>query len=153
MSDNLNPLAPPIGLDVLAARHAEQIYLSAVKRRVPKWQAWEEAVAAFGAYHPSWPMPLVEREAARTVGALVLRQQSAEAIPQRELRKPPLDMLVDLATPETPERMRAVMRVEAMGSGAASVFRGAWKVPANVRPMADRIPLVRLLARESMQAV
>jgi hypothetical protein len=152
MSDILDPQAPPADLDVLAARHAEQIYLSAVKRGVPKWQAWEEAVAAFGAYHPSWPMPLVEREAARTVGALVLRQRFAEGMPQKEMPKPPLDLLVDLATPETPESMRAVRRVEAMGSGAASMFRGAWKVPADVRLMANRIPLGRLLLRESAPA-
>jgi hypothetical protein len=149
MSDILDPQAPPADLDVLAARHAEQIYLSAVKRGVQKWQAWEEAVAAFGAYHPSWPMPLVEREAARTVGALVLRQRFAEAMPQKEMPKPPLDLLVDLATPES---MRAVRRVEAMGSGAASMFRGAWKVPADVRLMANRIPLGRLLLRESAPA-
>jgi hypothetical protein len=152
MSDNPDPHAPSTDLDVLAARHAKQLYRSAVKRGVPKWQAWEEAVAAFGAYHPSWPMPLVEREAARTVGALVLRQRSAEAMPQKEMPKPPLDLLVDLATPETPESMRAIKRVEAMGSGAASMFRGAWKVPAYVRPMANRIPLGRLLLRESVPA-
>jgi hypothetical protein len=152
MSDNPAPHAPPVDLDVVAARRTKQLYRSAVKRGVPKWQAWEEAVAAFGAYHPSWPMPLVEREAARTVGALVMLQRSAEAIPQRELRKPPLDMLVDLATPETPESMRAVMRVEAMGSGAAPVFRGAWKVAASAQLMVSRAPLGRLPARESMPA-
>jgi hypothetical protein len=152
MSDNPAPNGPPVDLDVVAARHAEQLYRSAVKRGVPKWQAWEEAVAVFGAFHPSWPMPLVEREAARTVGALVLLQRSAEAIRQRELRKPPLDMLVDLATPETPESIRAVMRVEAMGSGAAPVFPGVWKVAASAQLMASRVTLGRLPARLSMPA-
>jgi hypothetical protein len=153
MSDIRDPSAPPADLDVLAARYAEQLYRSAVKRGVPKWQAWEQAVAAFAAHHPGWPMPLVEREAARTVGGLVLCQRAAGAIANRPARKPPLDLLVDLATPETPDSMRAVMRVEGIGSGAASMFRGAWKVPASVRPMANRIPLGRLLARESMQPV
>jgi hypothetical protein len=153
MSNTLDPHAPPADLDVLAARHAEQFYRSAVKRGVPKWQAWEQAVATFAAHHPSWPMPLVEREAARTVGALVLCQRAAEVIANRPACKPPLDLLVDLATPETPDSMRAIMRVEGIGSGAASMFRGAWKVPASVRPMANCVPLGRLPVRASMQAV
>jgi hypothetical protein len=86
------------------------------------------------------------------VGALVLLQRSAEAIRQRELRNPPLDMLVDLATPETPESMRAVMRVEAMGSGAAPVFPCVGKVAASAQLMASRVTLGRLPARLSMPA-
>ncbi|WP_458094738.1 hypothetical protein [Roseomonas sp. WA12] len=137
--------APPADLDVLAARHAELVYRLAVGRGCPKWEAWEQAVADFGAHHPSWPMPLVEREAARTVGALVLNQlAAAEAEAKQSANRIPLDLLVDLSTPETPESMRASMRVEGMGAGAVSVFRGAWRLAGNVRPVSGRLPLGRL---------
>ncbi|WP_458098152.1 hypothetical protein [Roseomonas sp. WA12] len=137
--------APPADLDVLAARRAELVYRLAVGRGCPKWEAWAQAVADFGAHHPSWPMPLVEREAARIVGALVLNQLAAAAAEAKQsANRIPLDLLVDLNTPETPESMRASMRVEGLGAGAVSVFRGVWKVGGNLRSVSAPLPLGRL---------
>ncbi|MCR0985420.1 hypothetical protein [Roseomonas populi] len=138
--------APPPDLDVLAARSAEQRYRILVERGVSKVQAWQEAVSVFAGHHPSWPMPLAEREAARTVGALILnRQAAASDRPKSSANKIPLDLLVDLTTPETAESMRATARVAEMGLGAVSIFRGAWKLAGNVRPVTSR----GLLARPS----
>lgn len=136
--------APSPDLDVLAARCAEQRYRTLVERGVPKWHAWEEAVSLFAAHHPSWPVPLAEREAARTVGALILNHlATAEVQPKPSASTAPVDLLIDLATPETPEGIRAAMRVEEMGASAVSVFRGAWKLAGNVRPVSSRLPLAR----------
>lgn len=136
--------APSPDMDVLAARLAEQRYRSLVDYGVSKVQAWDEAVAIFAGHHPSWPVPLAEREAARTVGALVLNQMAAaEGQPKKPAGKLPLDLLVDLATPAMPESMRAAMRVEEMGVGVVTVFRGAWKFTGNVRPFISRSPLAR----------
>lgn len=136
--------APSPDMDVLVARLAEQRYRILVDRGVPKVQAWDEAVALFTGHHPSWPVPLAEREAARTVGALVLNRMAAEpAQPRASMNKVPLNLLLDLSTPETPESMRAAMRVEEMGYGAASIFRGAWKFTGNVRPITLRSPVAR----------
>ncbi|MFC0386818.1 hypothetical protein [Muricoccus vinaceus] len=133
--------APSPDMDVLAARLAEQRYRTLVDRGVSTVQAWDEAVALFAGHHPSWPVPLAEREAARTVGALVLNRMAVElAQPRASMNKVPFDLLVDLATLETPESMRAAMRVEEMGDGAAAVFRGAWKFTGNVRPVTSRPP-------------
>ena len=152
MSHLHDTLAPPPDLDVLAARRAELVYRLAAGRGVPKCQAWEAAVSAFSAQHPSWPLPLVEREAARTVGAMVLQQMAAEAEMTRETRRPPLDLLIDLATPETAERMRAASRVMTLGLGAPSIFRGAWKLVPDARPIASRLPLGRLSISEGLRA-
>ncbi|WP_458097232.1 hypothetical protein [Roseomonas sp. WA12] len=136
--------APPTDLDVLAARRAELAYRLAVGRGCPKWEAWEQAVADFRACHPNWPVALVEREAARTVGALVLNQRTAaEARVRQSANRIPLDLLVDLTTPETAESMRAATRVEELGAGAVSIFRGAWKMTGNVRPVSAQLPLRR----------
>ena len=137
--------APSPDMDVLAARLAEQRYRTLVDHGVSKVQAWDEAVALFAGHHPSWPMPLAEREAARTVGALVLNQVAAAKLkPKTSVSEVRLDLLVDLATPETPESMRAAMRVEEMGVGGVSVFRGAWKFTGNVRPVTSHSLVARL---------
>ena len=129
--------APSPDMNVLAARQAEQRYRSLVDRGVSKVQAWAEAVALFAGHHPSWPVPLAEREAARTVGALILNHiAAADTEVKPRTRKVPLDLLLDLATAETPERVRAAMRVEALGPGAVSIFRGAWRFTGNLRPVA-----------------
>lgn len=137
--------APCADMDVLAARLAEQRYRTLVDHGVSTVQAWDEAVALFAGHHPSWPLPLAEREAARTVGALVLNRMAAAEIPMKtSTNKAPLDLLVDLTTLAAPESMRATRRVEEMGVGAASVFRGAWKFTGNVRPLASRSPMACL---------
>ncbi|SHJ89938.1 hypothetical protein SAMN02745194_03678 [Roseomonas rosea] len=142
--------APAPDLDVLAARSAEQRYRSLVERGVSKVQAWEEAVALFVGHHPNWPVPLAERAAARTVGPMILnRLAAAQGQPKQPAAKAPLDLLVDLATPETPESMRAAMRVEEMGSGAIAVFRGAWKMAGDVRPLMSRLTRGQMAARGS----
>lgn len=136
--------APSSDMDVLAARLAEQRYRTLVDHGVSKVQAWEEAVALFAGHHPSWPVPLAEREAARTVGALVLNQIAAAKVQvKKSANEVPLDLLVDLATPATPESMRAAMRVKEMGVGAVMVFRGAWKFAGNVRPVTSAPPMAR----------
>jgi hypothetical protein len=144
MSHAHNTHAPSPDMDVLAARLAKQRYRTLVDRGVSTVQAWEEAVALFAGHHPSWPAPLAEREAARTVGALVLIRMAAEpAQPRASMNQVPFDLLLDLSTPETPESMRAAMRVEEMGHGAASIFRGAWKFAGNVRPLTLCSPVAR----------
>lgn len=136
--------APSPDMDVLAAGLAEQRYRTLVDHGVSKVQAWDEAVSLFAGHHPSWPVPLAEREAARTVGALVLNQMvAAEVQSKQSTEKVPLDLLVDLATPVMPEGMRATTRVEGMGDGAVSIFRGAWKFTGNVRPVTSRFPIAR----------
>ena len=98
-------------------------------------------------------MPLVERETARTVGALVLNQKAAaELATKQSANRIPLDLLVDLATPDTPESMRAAMRVEEMGAGAVSIFRGAWKLAGNARSVSGRLPLGKMASVESATA-
>ncbi|MFC7738699.1 hypothetical protein ACFQX4_23490 [Roseomonas sp. GCM10028921] len=106
-------------------------------------------MSVFGAHHPSWPLPVVEREAACTVDAMMLQRMVAEAEVKRE---PPLDLLIDLATPETAERMRAASRVTTLGLGAPSIFRGAWKIVPDARPIASRLPLGRLPVGEAIRA-
>ena len=69
---------------------------------------------------------------------------------KRETRRPPLDLLIDLATPETAERMRAASRVTSLGQGAPSIFRGAWKLVPDARSNASRLPLGRLPASEGL---
>ncbi|MCR0983284.1 hypothetical protein [Roseomonas populi] len=98
--------APP-DLDVLAARRAARLYRAAVARGVPEGSAWADAVEVFRFYHPAWPLPLVEREAARVVAALIEREDvdviaraSAEAV--RSL--PPARLLRELARPVVPQR-------------------------------------------------
>ena len=150
MSPLPDTLAPSPDLDVLAARRAEFVYRLAVGRGSSKCQAWEEAVSTFAAHHPSWPLPLVEKEAARTVGAIVLQHMAAEAEVKRETCRPPLDQLIDLATPETAERMRAASRITSLGLGAPSIFRGAWKLVPDARSNASRLPLGRLPASEGL---
>ena len=136
--------APSQDMDVLAARLAEQRYRTLVDRVVSMVQAWDEAVALFAIDHPSWPMPLAVREAARTVGALVLNQIAGAKVQlKKSANEVLLDLLVDLGTPTTPKSMRAVMRVEEMGVGAVTVFRGAWKFAGNVRPVTSRSPKSR----------
>lgn len=137
--------APSPDLDVLAARSAEQRYRSLVERGVSKVLAWEEAGSLFAGHHPSWPVPLAEREAARTVGALILNRLAAEGFQSKSSANTiPLDLLLDLATPETPETMRAKERVEALGLGAGVLFRGAWKI-ASGRGAPARLPVYRPL--------
>lgn len=136
--------APCSNMDFLAARLAGQRYRTLVDRGVSKVQAWDEAVSLFAGHHPSWPVPLAKRDAARTVGALVLNQLvTAEVQPKQLTNKAPLDLLVDLARPGMPESMRATTRVEGMGHGAVSIFRGASKSTGNVQPVTSRFPIAR----------
>ena len=104
---------------------------------------WEEAAALFAGQHPNWPLPLAEREAARTVGALILNgRMGQERGPKPSPNRMPLDLLVDLATPETPESMRAADRAESLGARAGAIFRGAWRIaPDPVAP--GRLALYR----------
>ena len=150
MSDSLDLQAPPANLDVPAARQADGVYRSAVARGAGHQQAWEEAVMVFAGYHPGWPLPLVEREALRLVGArLAADHQPAAGKPAKRL---PLNLLVDLATPETPETMRAALRVESLGKGATALFRDAWRVPPEMRPTTARLPLRRFSAVRTVPA-
>jgi hypothetical protein len=153
MSHLHNTHAPSPDMDVLAARSAEQRYQTLVERGVPKWQAWEEAVALFAGHHPSWPVPLAGREAARTVGALILNQlEAARGKAKEAANRIPLHLLVDLCTPETAESMRAALRVEEMGVGAPSLFRGAWKIDGDARSAMRRLPSGRMISAEGATA-
>jgi hypothetical protein len=144
---------PSPDLDVPASRLAEQRYRILVERGVPKWQAWDEAVSLFAGHHPSWPVPLAEREAARTVGALILNQLEAARVQAKELaNRVPLNLLVDLCTPETAESMRTSLRVEEMGVGALSLFRGAWKIAGDAGSGMRRLPPGRMNPTESSTA-
>ncbi|WP_376092119.1 hypothetical protein ACE7GA_23005 [Roseomonas sp. CCTCC AB2023176] len=91
--------APPPDLDFPAARSAASTYRAALSRGVPEAQAWDEATTLFALHHPAWPLPLAEREAARTVGALIALSR---ALPARPTVTPPLPLLRRLAAPEIP---------------------------------------------------
>ncbi|MBP0445336.1 hypothetical protein J8J14_11150 [Roseomonas sp. SSH11] len=137
MPDPQTLQAPPADLDVLAARQAVQVYRSAAARGFLKIEAWEQAVETFGAAHPDWPLPLAQREAARTLGPMVLNLRAAEQAeaPPVPACRPPLDLLVDLATPETAQTMRAAAQ-----AGRAPA-RLPWTLACPTRPSAWRAPL------------
>ncbi|WP_338663949.1 hypothetical protein VQH23_02030 [Pararoseomonas sp. SCSIO 73927] len=118
MSHLHDTTAPSLDMDVLAARSAGQRYHALVERGVSKVQAWDEAVAVFVGHHPHWPSPMAEREAARTVGALILNRLACDrAVPALPAGRIPLDLLIDLNTPETPESMRAAGRAAGRSMG------------------------------------
>jgi len=139
MSDSISPLAPPTDLNVPAARLADRAHRDALARGVPPGEAWDSAVSVLAGHHPAWPMSLVEREARRVIGAAPMPDAMPDAGPDavpapaavpaaRPVRRLPLDVLVDLSTPETPETMRAALRAESLGAGRPSPFRGAWRI-------------------------
>ena len=119
-------LPPPSDLDWPAARAAARHYREAMAQGIGEAAAWAEAVEVFRGFHPPWPLPLAEREAARTVGALLILQAGTLPAP----RAVPLDLLLRLAQPRGPE--------------APSPFRQAWRLAAPFRPSARRLPFVRL---------
>ncbi|MFT8243548.1 hypothetical protein [Roseomonas sp. BN140053] len=105
-------LPPPDSLDVLAARAAAALFRRELARGAPEGLAWAAAVELFRDHHPAWPLPLVEREAARTVGALVAQRppgsrDAPEACGPRDARRPvavpPRGLLRALAWPVLPE--------------------------------------------------
>ena len=96
--------APP-DLDVLAARRAARLFRAAIARGVPEGAAWADAVEVFRHYHPSWPLPLVEREAARVVAALIEREDVdviARSAATTLRGTPPMPLLQALARPAVP---------------------------------------------------
>ncbi|MBP0494897.1 hypothetical protein [Roseomonas indoligenes] len=98
--------APP-DLDVLAARRAARLFRSAVARGVPEGVAWADAVEVFRFYHPAWPLPMVEREAARVVAALIEREDVdviARAGAGIARGAPPARLLRELCRPVVPLR-------------------------------------------------
>ncbi|MBP0491765.1 hypothetical protein [Roseomonas indoligenes] len=142
--------APRPDMDVLAARLAEQRYRALVERGVSKVQAWDEAVSLFVGHHPGWPAPMAEREAARTVGALILNRLACDrAGPKPMAHRVPLDLLIDLNTPETPESVRAAWRAKGQGGGVAALFKRAGMTAWPARPA--RLPLrLRCAPRDRM---
>lgn len=92
--------APPPDLDIPAARVAARAYAMALARGIPEPAAWEGASSLFSLSHPAWPLPLAEREAARTVGALIAQARVGRAAPSRPV--PPGPLLLRLAEPTMP---------------------------------------------------
>jgi hypothetical protein len=92
---------PPSELDLPAALAAEAQYRAAVAGGIPEGTAWSAAVELFRMHHPSWPLPLAEREAARVVGALIASRRCAAAAARAGTnhRTPPLHLLRRLARP------------------------------------------------------
>jgi hypothetical protein len=92
---------PPSELDLPAALAAEAQYRAAVAGGIPEGTAWSAAVELFRMHHPSWPLPLAEREAARVVGALIAARRCAAAAARAGAnhRTPPLHLLRRLAQP------------------------------------------------------
>jgi hypothetical protein len=99
--------APPSELDLPAALAAEAQYRAAVAGGIPEGTAWSAAVEVFRMHHPSWPLPLAEREAARVVGALIASRRCATAAARASTnhRTPPLHLLRRLARPAAAPRM------------------------------------------------
>ncbi|WP_426954453.1 hypothetical protein [Muricoccus radiodurans] len=130
--------APPSDLDVPAARQAARQYAAAVARGVPQGIAWAEAVDLFALHHPSWPRPLVEREAARTVGALAAwqrdRAEDLRAVPPRAT--PPRALLCALASPMEPETADEE-------EAPVGPFRIGARIPAGAFPLPAKLPLGR----------
>ncbi|WP_338665718.1 hypothetical protein VQH23_11175 [Pararoseomonas sp. SCSIO 73927] len=114
-------------LDVLAARRAARLFRAAVARGVPEGAAWADAVEVFRVYHPAWPLPLVEREAARVVAALIEREDVdviARASAAAVRGVPPLRLLQDLARPAVPKGGEA--------EAPALEARDAWRAYAGL---------------------
>ena len=125
-----------------AAHVAARLYAAERARGVPEGQAWAEAVQTFRFHHPAWPLPLAEREAVRLVGALIGwrlygGRDGGEVPAPRPL---PLDLAIDLVTPDTPEMVRATARCAALGLGG--VFRDVGRVPAGWHPVPHATPLL-----------
>ena len=131
----LDTYAPPADLDVLAARRARDAYRAALARGLREEEAWERARSLFALHHPAWPLPLAEREAVRTVGALIAGERMAAPVGTRI--RPPLALLRRLAAPEVAGDL-----VGAPAPDAAGPFRRAWRLP--VRASVPRLPLRRI---------
>jgi hypothetical protein len=96
-------LAPPLDFNVLAARAALDTYSAALAQGCNAGAAWQEAVEVFALHHPSWPLPLAEREAARAAGAMLMldgREMPGET--PEPSGKPPNALLNALASPAQP---------------------------------------------------
>jgi hypothetical protein len=137
--------APP-DLDVLAARRAAQSFRSAVARGVPEGTAWADAVEAFRLYHPAWPRPLVEREAARVVAALIEREDVdviARQVAATVRSVPPLRLLLVLADPYIPGSLSLPSRPSTRRTG-----QDAWRahIPDDVAWTASQPAPSRLTA-------